>query len=256
MTILTLLFIIQSLFCQSSPSANGAFYQASQPQMQLCLPHMNSGSEVCSIFFKAFDSVPHCSLIAKLSLLNISDFYSSESLTTWQIEVSVLELKVLPPHPYQFSLVFLKALCLAPYCMFKIHIDGLNNVLSNCSMHLYADDLLLYRPIHFLTDYQALQANIDALSDSISAHKLQFNCDKCNCTLVSWKRDPTMPVTLLVKSQNLERAYSYKYLGILLTFDLSWSAHISTLFSKARQQIGMLYISHILCTCSYDMETL
>ena len=41
-----------------------------------------SGSEVCSIFFKAFDSVPHRSLIAKLSLLNISDFYSSESLTT------------------------------------------------------------------------------------------------------------------------------------------------------------------------------
>ena len=66
-----------------------------------------------------------------------------------------------------------------------------------------------------------------------------------------------MPVTLLVKSQNLERAYSYKYLGILLTFDLSWSAHISTLFSKAQQQIGMLYnISQILCTCSYDMETL
>jgi len=32
------------------------------------------------------------------------------------IEVSVLELKVLPLHPYQFSLGFLKALCLAPYC--------------------------------------------------------------------------------------------------------------------------------------------
>ena len=47
-----------------------------------CLPHMNGTKhlivyEVCSIFFnlqKAFDSVPHHSLIAKLSQLNISDF--------------------------------------------------------------------------------------------------------------------------------------------------------------------------------------
>ena len=38
---------------------------------------LDSGSEVCSIFFdlqKAFNSVPHRSLIAKLSQLNISDF--------------------------------------------------------------------------------------------------------------------------------------------------------------------------------------
>ena len=50
-----------------------------------------------------------------------------------------------------------------------------------------------------------------------------------------------MPITLLVNSQPLERVYSYKHLGIQLTSDLSWSAHISTLCSKARQQIGMLY---------------
>ena len=108
-------------------------------------------------------------------------------------------------------------------------------------MHLYANALLLYRPIHSPTDYQALQADIDALSDWTSAHKLQSNCDKCKCMLVSRKRDPTMSITLPVNSQPLERVYSYKYLGILLTSDLSWSAHISTLCSKARQQIGKLY---------------
>ena len=120
-------------------------------------------------------------------------------------------------------------------------------------MRLYADDLLLYRPIHSPTDYQALQADIDALSDWISAHKLQFNCDKCKCMLVSRKRDPIMPITLLANSQPLERVYSYKYLGTLLTSNLSWSAHISTLCTKARQQIGMLY--HKFYRYS-DMETL
>ena len=89
--------------------------------------------------------------------------------------------------------------------LFIIYIDDLTDVLSNCSMRLYADDLLLYRPIHSPTDYQALQADIDALFVWISAHKLQFNCDKCNCMLVSRKRDPTMPITLLYSQQPTPR---------------------------------------------------
>ena len=47
--------------------------------------------------------------------------------------------------------------------------------------------------------------------------------------------------------------YSYKYLGILLTFVLSWSARMSTLCSKARQPIGMLYRKFYRYS---DMETL
>jgi len=47
-----------------------------------------------------------------------------------------------------------------------------------------------------------------------------------------------MPITLLVNGQPLERVYSYNYLGLLLTSDLSCLAHISTLCSKARQQLA------------------
>ena len=216
---------------------------------------LDSGSEVCSIFFdlqKAFNSVPHRSLIAKLSQLNISDF-----LLKWIVDYLTdrsqcvwVEGATSPPLPVLSGV--LQGSVLGPL-LFIIYIDGLTDVLSNCSMHLYADNLLLYRPIHSPTDYQALQADIDALSDWILAHKLQFNCDKCKCMLVSRKRDPIMPITLLVNSQPLERVYSYRYLGILLTSNLSWSAHISTLCSKARQQIGMLYRKFYRYS---DMETL
>ena len=126
-----------------------------------------SGSEVCSIFFnlqKAFDSVPHRSLIAKLSLLNISDF-----LLKWIIDYLTdrgqyvgVEGATSPPLPVLCGVP--QGSVLGPL-LFKIYIDGHNNVPSNCSMHLYADDRLPYRPIPSPTDYQAVQADIDALSD-------------------------------------------------------------------------------------------
>ena len=56
--------------------------------------------------------------------------------------------------------------------LFIIYNDDLTNALSNNSMSLYADDLLLYRTIQSPSDYQTLQAEIDALSDWISAEKL------------------------------------------------------------------------------------
>lgn len=39
--------------------------------------------------------------------------------------------------------------------LFLIYIDGFTNVLSNGSISQYGNDLLLYRPIHSPSDYQA-----------------------------------------------------------------------------------------------------
>ena len=111
--------------------------------------------------------------------------------------------------------------------LFIIYNDDLTNALSNSSMSLYANDLLSYRTIQSPSDYQTLQAEIDALSDWISAEKLYLNCDKCKCVLVTRKRDSTTSNASLINGQPLERVYSYNYLGILLTSDLSWSAHVS-----------------------------
>ena len=40
---------------------------------------------------------------------------------------------------------------------------------------------------------------------------------------------------------DLERVDSYKYLGVLLTNDLSWSPHVGNICAKARRVLGLLY---------------
>ena len=47
--------------------------------------------------------------------------------------------------------------------------------------------------------------------------------------------------SLHFNNQPIELVSSYKYLGIILTSNISWSSHIQATCSKARRLIGMIY---------------
>ena len=58
---------------------------------------------------------------------------------------------------------------------------------------------------------------------------------------VTRKRPGICPPTLYLCCQPLQEVDSYKYLGILLSSDLSWAQHIQSICGKAKKLVGLIY---------------
>ena len=128
--------------------------------------------------------------------------------------------------------------------LFLIYINSVTNInLSNGStLVLYADDMLLFKPISSEDDYTNLQGDVDSLKDWSASHFLTFNPSKCKYMLLSKKNKPTKnPPVLTIDNIPIERTNSHKYLGIVLTSNLTWSEHIHCICSKAKKLLGLLY---------------
>ena len=138
-------------------ATTGALLTAIQTWHQI----LENGADV---FFKAFDSVPHVSLISKLTALNLNPHLlqwivnylnnrqqyigvNGKTSATSQVMSGVPQGSVLGP------------------LLFLIYINDITNVeLNDDNLLLYADDILLYNPIYCLDDYVHLQQNIDKLT--------------------------------------------------------------------------------------------
>ena len=127
--------------------------------------------------------------------------------------------------------------------LFLIYIDGIKSLplSANCHLTLFADDMLLYRPILCEGDFSLLQEDIDRISNWVDCNYLQFNVQKCKLMYVTRKTQSPFTPCLRLHNQQLEVVSTYKYLGLLLSNDLSWSEHIKYLCSKARKILGLIY---------------
>ena len=210
------------------------------------LQHLERGEEIGAVFFdfrKAFDSVPHSPLLSKLHAIGLDPgiiswvhnyladrrqfvVYNGASSDTSPVVSGVPQGSIFGPF------------------LFLIYMDDICRVsLSpDCKLVLYADDILLYRPISSPSDYDLLQADIDSLSSWTSQNNMTFNVSKCKFMHTSRKRNQCPPPSpLSLNGTILDVVPTFKYLGVLICSDLSWSEHIQGVCSKARKLLGLLY---------------
>ena len=90
---------------------------------------------------------------------------------------------------------------------------------------LFADDILLQR-------------DVDKLSNWTKQNYLQINNQNIKTMVTSRKRPQN---TILCRLFLDDVVKNYKYLGVVIVDDLTWSAHIETITCKVRRLMGFIY---------------
>ena len=108
---------------------------------------------------------------------------------------------------------------------------------------MFADDLLLYKSIADQSDFLAVQKDIAEVEKWSTANHLTLNPLKYKYLIISKKVRPLQPeAALILNGHTLSQVDVYKYLGILLSKDLSWSPHVDEILcSKVRKVLGLLF---------------
>ena len=100
---------------------------------------------------------------------------------------------------------------------------------------MYADDLLLFKPISCQQDLSIFQCDVNLISQWTLQNHLSLNCNKTKYMLISRSRPGSCNYfnsPIYVYNIQIERVHQYKYLGVWISDDLTWSKHIESVCSK------------------------
>ena len=185
-------------------------------------------------FSKAFDTVPHNKLLAKLNSFGIDG-----NLNKWLaafLQKRSMRVVVEGEHSEYAHIDsgVPQGTVLGPL-LFLCHINDLPESVKS-QVRLFADDCLLYREIKNTKDHQTLQEDLKALEVWALNWGMKFNAKKCY--IMSFKQKSTHFYQL--DNHILEQVQTNPYLGLNISDDLKWTSHIGKTTSKASCTLGFL----------------
>ena len=129
--------------------------------------------------------------------------------------------------------------------LFLIYIVSITKVplSQHTKITLYADDMLLYKPICTQPCYVELQQDINSIYQWSQENLMSFNLTKCKSMLLINKRKILYP-TMTLNHQPLENVQQYNYLGVILSYNLCWSHHVQAICKRARKVLGIIVNLH------------
>ena len=197
-------------------------------------------------FSKAFDTVPHKRMLGKLSHYGIKG-----PVLRWigafladRTQQVVIEGTHSPPAPVLSGVP--QGTVLGPL-LFLCHINDLPSV-ANCQVRLFADDCLMFSSE---VDQVSSQRDLTALERWGDTWVMKFNAQKCQImTIARGRRRLSHFYTLC--GHIPESVQEAKYLGIIVSDELSWSPYVHSVFNRANSTLGFLW--HNLRWCPADLK--
>lgn len=140
--------------------------------------------------------------------------------------------------------------------MFLLYVNSIFSILKNCSIFMFADDLIIIVSAKTLIEAQKImQININHLASWAHDMKLIINSKKTkimqiynpyvsNCEVVRVKIHSIECMHNFLSDCNcdfIEQVSEHVYLGVKIDQEFSWNSHISDVISKIRRVIPQIY---------------
>ena len=134
--------------------------------------------------------------------------------------------------------------------LFLLYINDItSNNKSDCK--LYADDCVLYRVIKNDNDRLTFQDDLNKLCQRSDEWKLKFNISKCKIMHLGLKH-MSCDYSYYMYGKELSITKEEKYLGVIITNNLSWSSHVNSLASDASRKLGI--IARVFNKCNRQVK--
>lgn len=122
--------------------------------------------------------------------------------------------------------------------LFLVYINDLPQHVS-CPIRMFADDCVIYHTVTNISDQEFLQSNLDNVHNWCIRWQMTLNPKKCKFISISRRRSPFRS-TYTIANVPVESVLTYKYLGITLSHDLSWTVHATNVISSANKTLGFM----------------
>lgn len=215
---------------------------------------MNNTLQVDVIFIdfrKAFDTVPHCRLLNKLSHYGIQGL-TYDWINNWLTQRT--QCVVVNGHNSNFVQVqsgVPQGTVLGPL-MFLLYINDIKYGISS-HLKLFADDCILYRTINNQQDHLLLQHDLNLIVEWTQTWLMQLNASKC-VALTCSRLMSSSTFNYTITNHCLQHVTQHPYLGILFDSKMSFSPHINQIISKATRMLN--FVKRNLYRCSVETKCL
>ena len=198
-----------------------------------------NGSTIRSLLFdyrKAFDLIDHSILISKLSVLDIApsvinwiiDLLSDRSQRIKLCEGCVSEWGSVPSGVSQGTK-------LGPL-LFLIMINDLT--IRNASLKIFVDDTTTSEVVKKGQQSKA-QITANEVVDWSTKNRFQLNSEKCKELRISFTSASEFP-PVVIGQKCIKLVKDAKLLGVTISSDLTWNAHVSEVTKKAAKRLYFL----------------
>lgn len=190
-------------------------------------------------FSKAFDRVPHDKLINKLQALGIPNYLVSWISAYLIGRKQYVEVSGSTSHHLPVNSGVPQGSVLGPL-LFLIYCNDIVDVITDpVKIRLFADDCILFTDVQASDDQLALNTGLNNILSWCNKWGMVLNFDKSVFLRITNKKNP-LQFSYSANSQPLKEVSQYKYLGLTITNNLSWNAHIADVSSSSLRKLCLL----------------